>query len=338
MRKCTKHLLLLTLLVSLLLSSFTKTISAQNGGSHTLYGDLKVDESRISGLKPISFDIILYTEGGTVVARQTVSNNGRYRFMNLRNGQYDLIVEVENSEVARVSVLLSSPYKNDFGQDIAMEWRTASAGEKREKAETVSASDFYKRAEANVKRFDKAQEAINKKTYEQAISLLRQIVGDDPKDFQAWTELGTVYLIQQNVDEAEKAYLRALKEQHNFILAFINLGRLRIAQKNYEGAIEILTQAVKVQPKSADANYFLGEAYLQIKKGSKAVGYLNEALRLEPVRMAKAHLRLAALYNGAGMKDKAAAEYEQFLIKQPNYSDKKKLQQYIAENKKSQVQ
>jgi ribosomal protein S18 len=43
---------------------------------------------------------------------------------------------------------------------------------------------------------------------------------------------------------------------------------------------------------------------------------------------------LATLYNAAGMKDKAASEYEQFLTKVPDYKDKKKLQEYISANKK----
>jgi len=34
------------------------------------------------------------------------------------------------------------------------------------------------------------------------------------------------------------------------------------------------------------------------------------------------------------MKDKAALEYEQFLKKRPDYQDRKKLEKYIAENKK----
>jgi tetratricopeptide (TPR) repeat protein len=114
----------------------------------------------------------------------------------------------------------------------------------------------------------------------------------------------------------------------------LNLGRARLLQKNFDGAIRALTQAVTVQPTSAEANYFLGDAYLQVKKGSKAVGYLYEALRLEPAKMAEAHLLLAALYNGAGLKDKAAVEYEHFLKKQPDYAERKKLERYIAENKK----
>ena len=128
--------------------------------------------------------------------------------------------------------------------------------------------------------------------------------------------------------------MRAIEERPGFVLALLNLGRLRIMEKKYEGAIGPLNAAVKIQPESANANYFLGEAYLLHKKGSKAVVYLYEALKLDPIGMATAHLRLAALYNGAGLKEKAAIEYQEFLKKKPDYPDKKKLEQYIAQNKK----
>ena len=48
--------------------------------------------------------------------------------------------------------------------------------------------------------------------------------------------------------------------------------------------------------------------------------------------MAEVHLRLALLYNRAGMKDKAAAEYKKFLKKKPDYPHRQKLEKYIAEN------
>ena len=333
--RCIKRTLILSLVTLLLFASaLAEAALAQNGGSHTLYGDLKVDETQTSGLKPIAFDVVLYFESGTIVSRQTVSNNGRFRFMNLSNGNYDLVVEVENKEVARLRVFVSSPFKNDFRQDVVMAWHADHVDEDRGKKGTVSVADIYKRAPANQTLFNRADEAIRKKNYDQAIVLLHQIVGRDPKDYQAWTELGTMHLIKADAAEAEKAYLRALKERSSFITALINLGRLRIARKDYEGAIETLSRAVEKHPQSPDANHLLGEAYLQIKKGSKAVGYLNEAIRLDPIGKANAHLRLATLYNGAGMKDKAALEYEQFLKKKPDHADKKKLQQYITENKK----
>jgi tetratricopeptide (TPR) repeat protein len=118
------------------------------------------------------------------------------------------------------------------------------------------------------------------------------------------------------------------------LLALINLGRLRLALKNYDGAIQVLSRALIVRPDSADVYFLLGEASLQVKKGSAAVAAFSEALKLDPQGMAHAHLRLATLYNAAGMKDKAAAEYEQFLKKRPDYADRKKLEQYISANKK----
>jgi len=143
--------------------------------------------------------------------------------------------------------------------------------------------------------------------------------------------LGNQYFNRGDDGEAEKSFLRAAQEKPTFALAFLNLGKLRMSRKNYEGAVEALGEAVRLQPTSAEANYFLGESYLQIKKGSKAVPYLNEAARLG---MPEAHLRLAALYNAAGLKDRAAAEYEQFLAARPDYPERKKLEQYIKENKK----
>jgi tetratricopeptide (TPR) repeat protein len=97
-----------------------------------------------------------------------------------------------------------------------------------------------------------------------------------------------------------------------------------------------LSRAVETDQKSPDANYLLGEADLGARKGSKAVGYLNQAIALDPIGKADVHLRLAALYKGAGLKDKAASEYEMFLAKKPDYPDRKNLEQYIRDSKNPQ--
>ena len=303
---------------------------AQSGG-HILYGDMKV-ESKGPGAAPLSFDLILYNLARQVVARQTVSSTGRYRFNNLRSGVYDLAVELDNVEVARIRVELVSPLATDQRQDITLELREPVAPST--KPASVSVDDYYPRTQSNQKLFERAQAAMDKKKYIEAVALFNELLASDPKDFQAWTELGTVYLIEQKPTESEKAYVSAVEVRPKFFLALMNLGRLRIMQKNFEGAISPLSAALEVKPTSADANYYLGESYLQIKKGSKAVGYLYQAIKLDPIGRADAHLRLATLYNAAGMKDKAAIEYEEFLKKKPDYPDSKKLRDYIAANKK----
>ena len=327
-----RALLVLSLVVLLILTTPGNGI-AQGFGGHTVFGDFKVDESASTDSKPISYQILLYTEGGRVVGRETVTNNGRYRFLDVPDGQYNIVVELENREVARIRVSVASPVRTDFRQDIVMQWRP-DAVVKPQDSGVLTISDGYPRAAANRTLFIKAAKATEKKNYDEAVSILRQIVKADPKDFEAWAELGTTLMTQKADDEAEKAYLNALENRPTYIIALVNLGRLRLKMKNYEGAIDPLSQAVKEQSDSATANFYLGEAYLQIKKGSKAVIYFNEALKLDPIGKADAHLRLAALYNAAGVKDRAAAEYEQFLKKKPDHPNKSKLQQYILENKK----
>ena len=320
----------LVVLSFLLLISLSGSTFAQGGG-HILYGDMKVDESKATGVTRLSYDVILYNLNRTVIGRQTVTATGRYRFNNLQSGIYDLVVEFENTEVARIRVELVSPLATDLRQDINLELRATENAST--KPASISVEDYYQRTPANQKLFEKAQAATDKKKYMEAEGLFNELVTNDSKDFQAWSELGTVYLLEQKLTDAEKAYSSAIDIRPKFFLALMNLGRLRMMEKNYEGAIEPLTEAVTVHATSADANYYLGEAYLQIKKGSKAVGYLNQAIKLDPVGKAEAHLRLATLYNAVGMKDKAAIEYEEFLKKKPDYHDAQKLKDYIQANK-----
>ena len=299
-------------------------------GPHTLYGDVKVEtEPGSESAKPLSLEVQLYIINGTLIDRTTVSAGGRYRFMDLANGEYDVVVMQENNEVARIRVRVQAVYKNDFRQDIILEAKTKAAAPA--KAATVSAADVYERTSANKSLFGKAQKAADEKKYDEALDLFTKLVAADEKDFQAWTELGTVQLMKNNVEEAEKDYRRAIQERPSFMLALLNLGRVLSLQKKYEAAIEPLTEAVKLSATSPEANFMLGEAYLQIKKGTKAVPYLTDAAKLGK---AEAHLRLATLYNAAGMKDKAALEYEEFLKKRPDYKDRKTLEQYITDNKK----
>ena len=299
-------------------------------GVHVLYGDLQVEDGGGTGSKPLMYEVQLFNQGGTPVGRQFVGAGGRFRFQNLKEGVYELAVVVEGDEVARVRAEIAfSPYQQDYRQDLTLKW----TGAGNHKTGAVSATDYYKRSSANEALFTKSKEATDQKRYDDAIVTLQQLVAQDPKDFQAWTELGTVFLFKERYDDSEAAYQKAIAERPTFFLAHLNLGRLRYVLKKFDGAIEPLTEAVKIQPASADANYYLGESYLQIKKGSKAVGYLYEALKLDPKGRADVHLHLAALYNAAGLKDKAAIEYEEFLKKKPDYPDRKKLEQYITDNK-----
>src|SRR5260370_16451825 len=153
-----------------------------------LFGDLIVDESKAEGLKPLSFDVILYSDTGILVARQSTPGNGRYRFNNLNNGVYQLVVELEGTEITRMRVDLRSPLLRDLRQDIALEWRSSGS---RSKPSFISAADTYVRSAANQFLFNQAGGATNRKKYNLPLKLLQQILNSKPTHFQVSSQLPT---------------------------------------------------------------------------------------------------------------------------------------------------
>lgn len=314
-----------TILVVLVLA-----VVADGQRNGTLWGDFKVEgEERLAQ----TFHLILYNFRGEVIGRQPVANNGRYRFLNLAGGEYELAIEADNQEIARVRVLVTGQF--DTRHDLAIAWRAEETSGRRHAApRTVAATETYARSDETRKLYDQARQAARRKDLARAIELLAHVVGRDPQDFEAWTDLATLRFQRGEFDEADQAYRRALEAKPTFSLALLNFARLRVARRDFAGAIELLQRAVEAHPRSVEAHELLGETYLQVRKGSQAVVHLNEALRLDPLGRAELHLRLAALYDRAGAKWKAAEEYAAFLAKRPDHPDRDKLRRYIEEHGK----
>jgi cytochrome c-type biogenesis protein CcmH/NrfG len=322
---------IIKLSLCLVVSLFFSTSALSQGGA-TLFGDVRVTAENSVVIVPQEVTLILRRVPDGEVGRQTVSSRGRYRFTNLKTGDYEIVVEVQGKEIGKlqqitVGGLSNSPYGYQY--DLDFKWKAPGIA----KTGVISAADVYGRSASAEEIFNKAEDAVAKKKLDQAATLLKQLVQNDANDFQAWTALGSVYVAQEKFDDAEKAYETAIQLKPNSTRASLNLGRLRSNQKKFAEAIEPLTRVVELQPDSGEAHMLLGECYIQVKKGSKAIQYLDEAAKLGHP---EAHLRLGWLYNAAGMKDKAAIEYEEFLKKKPDYPDRAKLKEYIQANKKSE--
>src|SRR5512145_562877 len=162
--------LILTLLFGLSINAFgqdpfpnrrqTMTGSAALG-IHVLYGDLSVDEGGPgSSKKPLLYEVVLFNQGGTIVARQYVAPGGRYRFQNLKEGLYELAALLNGDEIARIRAEISfSPYQQDYRQDLALKWTERISN----KPGFISATDYYKRSAANEALFTRSKEATDQK-------------------------------------------------------------------------------------------------------------------------------------------------------------------------------
>ncbi|MEO7659204.1 MAG: tetratricopeptide repeat protein [Pyrinomonadaceae bacterium] len=295
-------------------------------GAPVIYGQVAIDGLPRDGRRPNIFVTLLIN--GVQAERRQTDNRGYFFFLeNPRHG-HSLLFEVDGSEVGRAYLTIGTG--NRIRQDVSLDWR-ALKGASMTKSGVVPVNGYARSSDAE-KIFDKGMAFIREGKNKEAADLFKGMVAKDPKDFLGWTMLGSIYDNEKKYPEAISAYEKAMELKPEFLLARINRGKVAISQNKIDQAIEILTRALELDQNSADANHALGEAYLQAKKGSLAVGFLNKAIQLAPLAKAEIHLRLAALYNGANLKDRAAAEYKAFLEKVPNHPDKKKYEQYVKDN------
>nr|AUN37253.1 TPR-repeat-containing protein [uncultured bacterium] len=262
------------------------------------------------------------------MSRWAVSKSGNYCFKRSGGGG-TLVVEVDGLEVARRALpgMGSNQQREDFEIYPNSKDQSATPG-------SVSAKYFYPPNEKTADLYKKAAEAARAEDRSGVVRILKEITAADPADFVAWGELGSAYFRQNDFQQADAAYRHSLELKVDYSPSWINIGQLRMAQKQYEAAIEILKHAVELEPDSAKAFRLIGESYLQVKKGTLGAEALNTAIKLEPIGMAECHLTLAHLYDLAGAKQMAAAEYKNFLSKVPDHPDKKKFESYIKENGK----
>jgi len=294
-------------------------------GAQAIYGQINIHGLPKDEPKPSIFVSLIV--GGAQLDRMQPNDRNFYYFLRAPINGATLVLEINNSEAGRM--VLSAGTSSSLRQDIDVNWPSAGT---RTDLGVVSVKNSYVRTPPAEKAFDKALAAAKAKKTDEALTLYKEIVDKDPKDFVAWTEMGTLYFGNSKFAEAQSAYAKALEQKPDFMPALMNAGKLCLSQKQFEKAIFVFLQAANTEPTFADAFHYLGEAYLQAKQGAKAVIALNEAIRLEPIAMAEIHLRLAALYDAAGVKDRAAAEYKMFLEKRPNYVDRLKLEAYIKTN------
>ena len=296
-------------------------------GSPVIYGQVIIRNIPRGEKRPIIY--VYLRNGGAQLDKYQANDRGYWYFLKTPIDGHAITYEIDGNEVGRS--IIAGGISNRFRQDVEFDWaglRGASAS----KTGTVNARDKYDRSADHEKLFEKAMSAVRAKKADEAIKDLTDLLQTDPKDHVAWMTLGTVYYGEKKNEDARKAYAKEIELKPDYFLANLNLGRLELSEKAIEKALIPLTKAVEVEPNSADANHLLGEALLQARKGSMAVGFLNKAIELDPVGKAELHLRIAALYNAAGYKDMASAEYKKLLEKVKDHPDRKKLEQYIKDN------
>ncbi|MBN1233356.1 MAG: tetratricopeptide repeat protein [Candidatus Coatesbacteria bacterium] len=111
----------------------------------------------------------------------------------------------------------------------------------------------------------------------------------NPRNYQAYTNLGIVLRKQGKFKEAEEAYIKALDINSKYAQAHSSIGALYLAQNDYKNALIALKRAVTLETElpEAQANLSLAYALAGDLKNAKVHFHKAEALHykpLEPIR------------------------------------------------------
>ena len=274
---------------------------------------------------------IILEKSGAFLARTFSDNEGRFRFINLLDGQYVVIVKLEGYEDVREPAF--------FGRDgVSMMNLTMTKKAPEEPDETKILLDAYpKKAVAD---YQKALEYSRKGNTAKAIEGLEAVVKSAPEFYQAHSTLGTLYQKEQRFKDAEKEYNTAVQLDRHSIEPLVNLGSLYIqiaeqARAKHDDrtfgaaldeAVRALNQAIRIEPGSANAYYFLGTTYYTGGQFPKAEENLMRALQIEK-GMGKAELILANVYIKQQKWEQALVYLDAYLRENPKATDRDQVQQ-----------
>ena len=109
-----------------------------------------------------------------------------------------------------------------------------------------------------------------------------EIINQDNKNKEAYNNLGTIFRLNKNYEDAKKNFVRSLELDPNFVEAHVNLGNLYFELNDYENSISTFKKATDINNNNALAHYNLGLVYQSIGDNEKAIKEMNKVLELNP--------------------------------------------------------
>lgn len=172
--------------------------------------------------------------------------------------------------------------------------------------------------------FDQANAAVDAGQYDDAIAKLTQISTELEKCAACYARMGDVYLKKNDLDNAEKSYLKAIDVDPTQAGAYGALASLYNQQKKLDEAAKMSAKALELMGDSGDASQVFnqGVIFWNQSKVPEAKAMFEKAAKLDP-KMADAHYWLGmALVNEGNMAD-AGKEMQQYVTLAPTgqYAD-----------------
>ncbi|MEW6557304.1 MAG: tetratricopeptide repeat protein [Elusimicrobiota bacterium] len=129
---------------------------------------------------------------------------------------------------------------------------------------------------------DKSGELIHNKDFQGALNLLENALLLNLNTEVVYTQMGAIYVLQNNDEKAIDFFQRAIKKEPNYRLAYKNLAAIYYKKKTYDKMIDICSRIIELDPLNDEAYNVMGKAFYLQKKYISAVKAFKKALECNP--------------------------------------------------------
>jgi eukaryotic-like serine/threonine-protein kinase len=155
--------------------------------------------------------------------------------------------------------------------------------------------------------------------YDEAASLLRQVVEIEPRNAQAWIKLGQAYESQQRLPDAQASFEKAIEIQPGYQGGYHSLGTYFYRIGKYDEAAHRFERALQLAPDNYREYTQLGALYIQTGRYRQAETMLKRSIELRPSPIA--YNNLASCYTYQERYPEAVAMMEKAVQLAPNNVD-----------------
>lgn len=329
----------IALFVLFLISSFASGQNTQPRVSTT--GAIQGGISLSNNQAIENYEILLLSkEGEQVYARTWTSISGRYQFLGVSPGLYDVVVRIEGFEEERATVTLGAG--RTMIVNIIM---TATAEQARYSLDSsvVNVAELGRKySKKEVGDFQKAQDSRQKGDNARVIELLEEVVRTAPDFYEAHNLLGMAYQSLSRFRDAEKEFNLARNLNAKSTVPLVNLAALYLQEAEasekegplvtnvmYDDSLHMLQAAVRLEPNNPTIFYLFGVGCYRHSSYRLAEVSLNQALNIDP-HMGQARLALANVYIRQQKWKDALAQFDTYLSENPKAADRPQVESIRA--------
>ncbi len=154
----------------------------------------------------------------------------------------------------------------------------------------------------------RAQAALAKGDYDEAMALFREILAENPTISTAYIGVGEIFMADRDYERAEPAFARAARlEPRNFEAQYGHGLALQMLNRLVD-AVRAYHRALTIQPDHPKANLNLATTYLQMEDPRSALVFAEKAVQVDPSN-GPARANLGAVYEKLGRNAEAIDEY-----------------------------